>query len=684
MPTCEKCGVKDKTVEFRGDSEERLCDPCCDKSRYCVRHGITDDKYDAYIEAKLDEAAAAAAATKAATKAASSGATAAPTAAAAVPTSIKTRSSSRSAPKIPDPDFVYDTTLQKQKQKPNNKSAKPVRDKNENPSSDHEALLRDIQALEDSTEHEKLNQSWKQLDQSYNLLNERLQAQIDEADANTHSLEKSPSKSPEFIQEKNLTNANIPLDSSTPMPRRDVQFPPPYTDDLLPNLIAEKDREISEKDLIIDEKDKIILKLQNAIHSSASMTHSSAKADPLTPQSSPPQSASALSLTAGSSLLRDIDESKLRDAKLTVRPGGKPKDLTRIFEAKARDNECYTFVNVVVGANRLNSQNPTENITVATQEIIECIEAAKKIAPIVRFVELPPRTNHSDMALAISQVNSEVELHCLTQSAVQFVPTSGVFYMRNGEPNDALLAEDGVHLNLKGSQYLLRFLDLERKDTKVSAIQEKAAYRKKRNVHKAKAGPKYAQTAQKQAKSMPHGHTGEKPYTQEMRKRAQSLTPLHTEIKPYAQRPAEDRPYNYKRARGYSRPQRHTEEKPYKSMRDFSRPQRHTGEKPYKNTRDYSRPQSTRQTGEKPYHRQHSGPPGKGGWVLNVRGRQAPLPPKPEKRATRACFNCGEANHMFRECRWNGPVTCHGCNGSGHKEKFCPLFDAYARHAGRR
>ena len=35
------------------------------------------------------------------------------------------------------------------------------------------------------------------------------------------------------------------------------------------------------------------------------------------------------------------------------------------------------------------------------------------------------------------------------------------------------------------------------------------------------------------------------------------------------------------------------------------------------------------------------------------------------------CWNCGEANHMARNCRHRQSVTCHQCGEKGHKLKFC-------------
>ena len=41
------------------------------------------------------------------------------------------------------------------------------------------------------------------------------------------------------------------------------------------------------------------------------------------------------------------------------------------------------------------------------------------------------------------------------------------------------------------------------------------------------------------------------------------------------------------------------------------------------------------------------------------------------------CWNCGESNHMARNCRHRQSVTCHQCGENGHKSKFCSFNSQY-------
>ena len=41
----------------------------------------------------------------------------------------------------------------------------------------------------------------------------------------------------------------------------------------------------------------------------------------------------------------------------------------------------------------------------------------------------------------------------------------------------------------------------------------------------------------------------------------------------------------------------------------------------------------------------------------------------------RACFFCGEQNHMKRSCRHGHPLVCKQCSRPGHKAKMCHLYN---------
>ena len=51
---------------------------------------------------------------------------------------------------------------------------------------------------------------------------------------------------------------------------------------------------------------------------------------------------------------------------------------------------------------------------------------------------------------------------------------------------------------------------------------------------------------------------------------------------------------------------------------------------------------------------------------------------RPHDRSHRPrCWNCGESNHVARNCRHAHALECHHCGQSGHKQKFCGLTNRH-------
>jgi hypothetical protein len=48
-----------------------------------------------------------------------------------------------------------------------------------------------------------------------------------------------------------------------------------------------------------------------------------------------------------------------------------------------------------------------------------------------------------------------------------------------------------------------------------------------------------------------------------------------------------------------------------------------------------------------------------------------PSTPETRNRTERNCWNCGEHNHIAKNCRHGQRISCYKCSGLGHKEKYC-------------
>ena len=298
-----------------------------------------------------------------------------------------------------------------------------------------------------------------------------------------------------------------------------------------------------------------------------------------------------------------------------AKPGGQPLDINRVLEAKARDKEAYEELNILAGANRLDRENPLEsNIQEITDEMRKCITTAKEISNKVRVIELPPRTNHPDMPMAIARLNEAIELVCI-ENGSEFVHTDGVFYMKNGEPNTALLAEDGVHLTIQGSKYMAEFLNVESTGMSADIVSPKAAYKNRRHNPERKKAPSKQQESPDYHRQSQQNHTGEKPYQQRQQRQPNGFQNRqeHTGEKPFQQRQPNrykqrqrhtgEKPYpRRQQPNGFQR-QGHTGEKPYhqRQPNGFQQRQEHTREKPFQQRQPNRYKQRQRHTGEKPY-----------------------------------------------------------------------------------
>ena len=220
-----------------------------------------------------------------------------------------------------------------------------------------------------------------------------------------------------------------------------------------------------------------IIKMQSVMCNTANdKAHPEPVVQPNDP--TPPNPKVLLDLAAGSSILRDLDEDQLDNTKVISISGAKPKLITSIFTAKKKDGERFNSISLAIGGNRLGRDgNPREKVQIAAEEVMETVSAAKLLSETVKVLELPPRLKTTEMTLAISELNSEVQRRCEEQQ-VEFVHTNGVFYLRNGNPNAALIDDDLVHPTVSGSKEILTCLGLQVRDGSYG-VAAKAAYKNK-------------------------------------------------------------------------------------------------------------------------------------------------------------------------------------------------------------
>ena len=103
-----------------------------------------------------------------------------------------------------------------------------------------------------------------------------------------------------------------------------------------------------------------------------------------------------------------------------------------------------------------------------------------------------------------------------------------------------------------------------------------------------------------------------------------------------------------------------------------------------RNNQTYRRsyPHHSPQQQETQYRGQRSRQPGNHGRAFPNRFRDdGSNNPAYQSKNRPKCWNCGESNHMARNCRHGRTLTCHKCGENGHKSKFSS-FDNYYKVVG--
>ena len=61
--------------------------------------------------------------------------------------------------------------------------------------------------------------------------------------------------------------------------------------------------------------------------------------------------------------------------------------------------------------------------------------------------------------------------------------------------------------------------------------------------------------------------------------------------------------------------------------------------------------------------------------IVNYKRRQVTTRQhRRENDSERSCWNCGETNHMQKDCRHGQKIKCNSCGYRGHKAKFCTYY----------
>lgn len=174
------------------------------------------------------------------------------------------------------------------------------------------------------------------------------------------------------------------------------------------------------------------------------------------------------SLLVGSSIIRDIDESKLEDTKVICKSGGCIKDVEDVVKNLTHE---YEEITLVVGGNDCDSATPK-----TAQEILEAygslMDTAKTRAEQINVSSICPRLKSQQTTETIQAVNAGLTVLCADKNAT-FKDNSQSFYLGDGTVNDGYLQNDGVHITRAAVNKLAQNIALRIKDKAEGACRDR-------------------------------------------------------------------------------------------------------------------------------------------------------------------------------------------------------------------
>ena len=153
-------------------------------------------------------------------------------------------------------------------------------------------------------------------------------------------------------------------------------------------------------------------------------------------------------LLIGTSLLRNVNPTKLKDCEVLCKGGAKLDDISKMLSAMDSTKK-YKEIIVVAGSIDVESGN-VPDVKNAFQVLSVC---AQDKTDKVRISSVLPRTD-LDVKETTKSLNDALKSMCDLEGH-GFIDHDPSFYLMNGKVNGALLLQDGLHLTQAGVESLV-------------------------------------------------------------------------------------------------------------------------------------------------------------------------------------------------------------------------------------
>ena len=161
----------------------------------------------------------------------------------------------------------------------------------------------------------------------------------------------------------------------------------------------------------------------------------------------------------GSSIIRDIDESKLVATKCVIISGGLIKDFQTEVDNSPPHRKLSCAV-LVIGGNDSNNSGAGGHITDILNQYKDLINSTKSKTNIITVSSICPRNRSAEVTERISSLNAGLQALC-SDLDIEYADNNPSFDLQDGSLNDGYLLPDNVHLTWAATNRLVSNLKLE-------------------------------------------------------------------------------------------------------------------------------------------------------------------------------------------------------------------------------
>ena len=150
-------------------------------------------------------------------------------------------------------------------------------------------------------------------------------------------------------------------------------------------------------------------------------------------------------LVVGSSIIRDISASKLKDTDVITLPGGLIRDVTNTVKSYPTATK-YSKIVLVVGGNDCDtSEQSSRSASDIVEDYSTLVSEAKLRGNDIVISSVCPRMKCRSVTERVSAVNAGLQSLSSDEQGTSFIDNTPMFTLADGTLNDGYFTNDGIH-----------------------------------------------------------------------------------------------------------------------------------------------------------------------------------------------------------------------------------------------